>query len=132
MSKTNDTKGKIVDAYAEWDDPHAFRVFLVREGEDGQPDLDNAKPMEAVHDFGDECESIEGRLYRAAFVKCAKDFVGVTALRGPIGWPKEGPAKRVAKAVKAELARIEKGEPCPTKGAVQLATMLVPKRKGGR
>ena len=27
--------GKIVQAFAEWDDPDAFRVFLVREDENG-------------------------------------------------------------------------------------------------
>lgn len=125
-----ESKGKIVDAYAEWDDPDAFRVFLVREDEHGNADLDNAKPMEAVHDFGDECATVEGRLYRAAFVRCARDFAGRPVDR-VLGWSKEAPAKRVAKAVKSELARIENGEPGPSAQAVRLAIMLLP-RKGGK
>lgn len=124
----SDSKGKIVDAYAEWDDPHAFRVFLVREDQDGHPDLDNAKPMESKIETGDVCATVEGRLYRAAMIRCTKDFVGVRDK--VLGWPKKAPAERVAKAVSRELDRIAKGEPCPTAAALQLVLMLLP--RGGR
>ncbi len=118
-------KGKIVDVYHEWDDPHAFRVFLVREGgpEEGEP-------MEAVY-LGD---SIECRLFRAAFVKCYRDLGKQDAIDRVLGFEKEAAAKRVAAAVKAELKRIEKGEPAMTQQdvawAVQIAKAMTSKRRG--
>jgi hypothetical protein len=122
------TDSKIVEAFAEWDDPDAFRVFLVREvdGEDGI-ERDDGTPMEAVY-TGD---SVEQRLFFAAMGACPKDFVGRDAGR-EIGWPKEAPAKRVAKAVNAELKRIEKGDPPPDPHAVSMGLQIAKIMKGGR
>jgi hypothetical protein len=114
----------IVDVYHEWDDPHAFRVYLVREGgpEEGEP-------MEAVY-AGD---SVECRLFRAAFVKCHKDLGPQDACDRVLGFEKEAAAKRVAAAVKKELKAIEKGAPAMSDEqfslAVQIAKMLAPKRR---
>lgn len=113
----------VTDAYAEWDDPNAFRVYLVR-------DDDTAKPMKAHYrDDG----TVEARLYRAAFLKCPKDFINTEISVGAVGWPTAASAKRVAKAVNAELKRIAKGEPGPTDAdisfAAQIARIMKPKKK---
>lgn len=117
---------KIVEAFAEWDDPHAFRVFLAREDADGFPDMDSATPMESVLDT--ETETVEGRLYRAVILACARDIAHQQYER-VLGWPTEAPAKRAAKAVNAELARIAKGEPGPSTVAIQFALAAVSKRR---
>ncbi len=116
---------KIVDVYADWDDPHAFRVFLAYETS-GEGDIEY-RPMRAEHFDG-----IEARLYRAAFRDCAKDVANQPVQQGPLGWATEAPAQRVAKAVKKELDRIEKAQPGPSDAAIQMALMLVPKRKAKR
>ncbi len=112
---------KVVDVYADWDDPYAFRVFLAYETGDGDIDY---RPMRAEH-FGD---SVAVRLYRAVMRDCARDLAKRTVSNEPLGWPTEAPAKRVAKAVKEELARIEKGEPGPSDMAIQMALAMLPKR----
>jgi hypothetical protein len=123
-------KGKIIDAFAEWDDPHAFRVFLVREEPDDESELEDPQPMEAVFGLDSWDDPIEARLYKAAFVACWKDLAGRPAVDRVLGFEKEAAAKRVAKAVKAELKRIEKGEPGPTDEAVSLTAQML--RKKGR
>lgn len=129
----SETNGKIVDAYVEWDDPRAFRVYLIREvtrndGDGPCLDLDDGTPMESVM-TGD---GVEARLYRAAFLHATKDVARLDACDRVLGWATEAPAKRVAKAVKVELARIEKGEPAPSIEAIQIAIASLPKRKPAR
>ena len=109
---------KIVDAFAEWDDPDAFRVYLVREGEEGNLDL--AKPMEAVIVDGG---AVECRLYKAVFCANPKDFRRQDHER-LLGFNREAPAKRAAKAVKRELAKTAKGEPGPDSFTMQIAVLL--------
>lgn len=109
--------GKITDVYVEWDDPHAFRVFLVRDG-----DMDHAEPMSGAGHV--ERGSVEERLFRAAFVKTPKDFMDQPACEKSLGWPKKGPADRVLKAVRAELVRIDRGEPAVDDGTVSMAAQI--------
>ncbi len=117
MSETS----KIVDAIAEWDDAGAaFRVYLVREDADGEPDIDNAEPMEAVLFDGGE---VECRLFKAVFCANPKDFRGHVHSRD-LGFDKKTKAERAARAVKKELARIAKGEPGPDMFAMQIAVAL--------
>jgi hypothetical protein len=59
----------IIDAYAEWDDPHAFRVYLVEEYDE----FEN-KPLKASYTENDT----HGRLFRACFLANPKDFAGQT------------------------------------------------------
>lgn len=121
-------KRKIVDAFAEWDDPHAFRVYLLRDGDD----IDAALPMEAVHEVLG-ADALLARLYKAAFVANAKDFAGRDAIDRVLGWPTKAPAERCVKAVKRELRRLEEGKPGPSNEAIQIALMLLPKKyRGGR
>jgi hypothetical protein len=134
---SSDSNGKIVDAYVEWDDRgNAFRIYLAREepelGEDDIYSEPEPEPMEAVHDdLG--TETVEGRLYKAAFCRCPKDVGYMLANDRVLGWPKEAPAKRVADAVKKELAKIEAGEPGPTDLAIQVAVIRAKgKAKRGR
>lgn len=113
----------VVDAYAEWDDPHAFRVFLMFSD-------DTTEPVEAeYHHFGEW--TLNQRLFAAMMRDNPKDFIGRPADR-EIGWGKEPPAKRAAKAVKKELARIAKGEPPPDMQRInmglQIAAMMRPKK----
>jgi hypothetical protein len=119
----SEPKGRIVDAFAEWDDPHAFRVFLIRE-KDGEQD--DGAPMEAVHGVDPLDDPIEARLYKAAFCAHPKDFRG--EYDRVLGFKTRTPAERAAKAVKKELKRIEKGEPGPDNLSMQLACMIA----GGR
>lgn len=123
-------KGKIVDAFAEWDDrDQTFRVYLVREepDRDDETSPEEPQPMEAAILDG----SVEARLHKAAFVRCWRDFTGDH--ERVLGFAKRTSAERVAKAVKAELKRIEKGDPGPTDHEVhmtaQLALMLRRKTK---
>lgn len=111
----------MLQAVAEWDDrAQLYRVFVERE------DADEFEPMTAVHDFdGDDKQTPEGRIYRAAFVKCPKDFRGLT-VGDPIGWPKKAPADRVARAVNAEIKRMHKGLPGPTSDVVRLVLAFTP------
>ncbi len=106
---------KIVDAYAEWDDPDAFRVFLMY-------DNDDTEPVEAEYwHFGEW--TLNQRLFYAMVRDNPKDFVGRPADR-EIGWLKEPPAKRAAKAVNKELARIAKGEPPPDLQTVNMGLQI--------
>ena len=105
---------QIIDAIAEWDDRgQTFRVYLTREGQD------ESQPMEARLTE----ETIESRLYRAAFMKCYKDFLDKPHER-VLGFEKEAAAKRVAKAVNAELKRVAKGEPGPTLHQVSMTAQI--------
>lgn len=129
MSETNGATQSVpyTDAFAEWDDAaHLFRVYLVPvvpEDDDDFDPIEQAKPMEPEY-IG---ASFETRLHRATFIACPKD-IGALKVGDPLGWPKEAPAKRVAKAVKAEIARAVKGEPGPDDATVawaaQIAKML--------
>lgn len=116
---TND----IISAYHEWDDPHAFRVYLVREG---GPDA--GEPMEAVY-TGD---SVECRLFRAAFLKCYKDLAHQEVGEPVLGFQKEAAAKRVAKAVNAEIKRIKKGEPPMTDEQFAIGLQIAKLMNGGK
>lgn len=115
---------EVVSAYAEWDDPDAFRVFLMYSD-------DSVEAVEAEYHVGGEW-TLNQRLYYAMVRDNPKDFVGRPADRGEIGWDKEPPAKRAAKAVNAELKRIAKGEPPPDPQEVtlwlQAATMMMPRK----
>jgi hypothetical protein len=76
----SDAKGKIIDAYAEWDDPRAFRVYLVREGAD-----DDGAPMRAHYsDDG----TVEARLYRGGgrSARRPKQRAAMGSLRRLRGW----------------------------------------------
>lgn len=129
-----------VDAYAEWDDPHAFRVFLVLG--DQHPGLDpidcDDEDCLCCHESvampafgGTDDGTIESRLYRAAFVACPKDIAKLTVDRRALDFATKPPAERVARAVKKELAAIAAGKPGPTDFAIQVALLRVP-RKGRR
>lgn len=124
---------KYTDAIAEWDDrARLFRVYLMPElmpevAGDAEHDPE-PKPLEAVHFESDG--DTECRLYKAAFCACPRDIGRLSAGR-EIGWEKEAPAKRVAKAVKRELKRIDKGMPGPDATALQIAILLA-KPKGRR
>ena len=135
MPTTNEP-GPIVDAYAGWDDSgSAFRVYLVREDtEDGATfaNLDHARPMRAVHGVDPLDDAVEARLYKAAFLRCAKDIAHLSAGTRELGWDREPPAKRVAAAVKKELAAIAKGKPGPTDDAIRLVLALLPRKGAGR
>jgi hypothetical protein len=118
-------QAKITDAYAEWDDRAGkFRVYLEREdGSDPEP----LRPLMGVDPLDDKTEA---RLYRAAFVACPRDIGPLTTGRGEgLGWEKEAPAKRVANAVKKELAAMAKGKPGPSDMAIQIALVMVPKKR---
>lgn len=117
---------KIVEAYAEWDDPDAFRVFLRYESKDGL--REETVPLEAEYMPNG---TVEQRLYYAAVYANPGDFVGRPADR-EIGWEKEPPAKRAAKACNAELKRIAKGEAPPDPQAVSLGLQLAAVMKGKR
>lgn len=126
------SKGKIVDAYAEWDDrAERFRVYLVREVErtdDEQTftDRDDGEPMASVLIGGE----IECRLYRAIICAHPKDFGGAhERLVGFAGKSGRAKAERAAKAVKAELLKIERGEPGPSDMACQIAGILMPRKR---
>ncbi len=108
---------KITDVYVEWDDPRAFRVYLVRAGGE-----DDARPMRNVGHA--QRGSVEERLVRAAFVKNPKDFMSIPMHEQSLGWSKKGPAERAAKAVKTELVRIERGEPEVDDATVNMAAQL--------
>lgn len=119
-----------VEAYAMWDDPDCFRVYPRRE--DAPRDDDDVspeplpKPMEAVL-LG---ESVEVRLYRAAYLACSRDFTGAHAR--VLGFKTEAAAKRVARAVNAEIKRIAKGQPPPTTEALGLVAALAMAPRRGR
>ena len=107
---------KINSAHAEWDDPHGFRVFLVR-------DNDDHTPMCAAHDrLG---ESIEGRLYRAAVVACPLDFAHMSTGGKPLTWRDREACERVAQAVNEELDRMRKGLPGPSARRVTAAAIAM-------
>lgn len=108
-----------IDAFAEWDDPHAFRVYL-------STDIDE-DPIPMCAEYSGT--SVEARLYRAAFVACPKDLGSLTSAGGPLGWPKAAPAKRVAAAVRKELGRIKRGLPGVSNDAIKLAMLM---SKGSR
>lgn len=108
---------KIVDAVVAWDDPHAWRVYLVREGDEN---LDLAQPMDTVIADGG---AVECRLYKAVFCANPKDFRNQEHER-LLGFETEAPARRAAKVVKKELARIAKGEPEPDTFAIQVALLF--------
>jgi hypothetical protein len=117
----------IEDVYAEWDDPDAFRVFLMYSD-------NTTEPIKAEYHHADEW-TLNQRLFAAMIHDNPKDFVGQKA--GEIGWERRPPAVRAAKAVKKELARIAKGEPPPDMQKVslglQIATMMMPRKaKRGR
>jgi len=113
------TAGTIVDAHHEWDDRDGkFRVYLVRADGEGGDDFDSAKPMQSEI-LG---ESIEARLYRAAFCAHPKDFRGEH--ERVLGFDKEPPAKRAAAAVKKELKAVAAGKDGPSNFAIQIACVL--------
>lgn len=116
------------DAYHEWDDRNdVFRVYLVPV--DGGEDQPEHKAMAAVHfpsDGDTEC-----RLYKAAFLRCAKDIARLPAQGGPLGFEKEAAAKRVASAVQKELAAIRVGKPGPSDDAIRIVLAMLPRRKVG-
>ena len=110
---------KVVDVCVEWDDPKAYRVFLLREGDD----WDNASPLEAAYGSDSLDDPLMVRLYQAAYCDNPKDFAG-RDVRHDLGWEKDAPAKRAAKAVKKELKRIEAGEPGPTREQIAWAAQI--------
>ena len=111
--------GTIIHAYPEWDDRDGkFRVYLVRADGEGGDDFDSAKPMQSEI-LG---ESIEARLYRAAFCAHPKDFRGEH--ERVLGFDKEPPAKRAAAAVKKELKAVAAGKDGPSNFAIQIACVL--------
>lgn len=116
------------DAYHEWDGRNdVFRVYLVH-NQNVDPWSED-KPMAAVHfpsDGDTEC-----RLYKAAFLRCAKDIARLPAQCGPLGFAKEAAAKRVASAVKKELAAIRAGKPGPSDDAIRIVLAMLPRRKVG-
>lgn len=114
------------DAYPEWDDRNdVFRVYLVPV--DAGEDQPEHKAMTAVH-FPSDGET-EYRLYKAAFLRCAKDIARLPA-RGPeLGFAKEAAAKRVASAVKKELAAIRAGKPGPSDDAIRIVLAMLPRRE---
>ena len=123
---------KIVEAFAEWDDPDAFRVFLRYEGEENEDgDIrEETVPLEADYSASGEM-AIEQRLYWATMYANPKDFVGRVVDRD-LGWERKPPAERAAKACNAELERIAKGEPQPDRSKtamdVQIATLMMPRK----
>lgn len=120
---------KILEAVASgaWAEGGLCRVCLIREDENGEPeDLDSAEPMKAELD---SLYPIETRLYQAAVCAHPKDFGSGDAQDSEIRFAKEAAAKRCAKAVNAELKRIEKGEPGPSNVALQFAAMMMRKPK---
>ncbi len=104
---------KVVGAYAEWDDPTCFRVYLVRD-DDSDPE-----PLRSgLFGAGEHV-----RLYRAAIAANARDFTQ-DARERLVGFEKEAQAKRAAVAVKRELKRIEKGEPPIDDHALYMAAQI--------
>jgi len=112
-SKIKEDASKINGVFAEWDDPKAFRVYLI--SEDGE-----SEPLRAA--FMDE--SLHCRLFQACFLANPKDFAGQSVEDRLVGWSKEAPAKRAVKAVQKELKKIAKGEPGPTREQVSFAAQL--------
>lgn len=116
-----------VDACAEWDDPEAFRVYLLQDG-DAEP-----VALKKIHSG----TTTMARLYRAAFAANARDFVGIPAQGRDLGWSKEAPAKRAAKACRAEWtgsqeptidlvrALAERGEVALVNGGLELTDRRV-------
>lgn len=123
---------KYIDAFADWDakcsDFNGFRVFLVPE--QNPPEDEEADWEEMPGEFlrAEHGESLMARLYLAAFVANPKDFRGHTVDQREVGFDKSPKAKRAAKAVKEELARIAKGEPGPSDVAVQFAAAIARSR----
>lgn len=112
-----------VNAYAEWDDPDAFRVFLMYSD-------DTSEPVEAEYHTQGEW-TLNQRLYYAMVLANPRDFVGKPTSR-EIGWPTKPPAERAAKAANKELKRIAKGEPPPdpiaTADGLRFATIAMPRK----
>ena len=112
----------ITNAYAEWDDDgQKFRVYLEREYTDpdeydgDEEDPNEARPLKSEI----TADSIDARLYKAAFCAHPKDFGGDHERL--VGFDKKAAAERCAKAVVKELKRIEHGEPGPDAWAIQVA-----------
>ncbi len=112
---------RYTDAIVEWDDPEAFRVYLIPE--DGEP-----VALEKVH-MG---ATTMARLYRATFAANARDFVDMPAQGRDLGWPKEAPAKRAAKACRAELKRIAEGLPGVDDATLGMAAQIGRILAGGK
>ncbi len=114
---------EVVNACAEWDDPHAFRVFLMYSD-------DTSEVVEAEYHHSGEW-TLNQRLFYAMQYDNPKDFVGREVDRD-LGWDKEPPAKRAAKAANKELKRIAKGEPPPDKQktalGLQIMAMMMPRK----
>lgn len=106
-------KGDIVEAYGEWDDrAQTFRVYLAREGEDGNPDMDAAAPMRHFSRcVGSRPDPVEARLVWAAMIHCPKDLEGSDVHGEAIGFAREAQARRVASRVAKEIKAIRKDKP---------------------
>ena len=115
---------RYIDAQAQWDDrDQVFRVFLTPESTCKDPDPETV-PLQQVYAPGYGASELMCRLYRAAFVRCPKDIGRLAAQDAVLGFSEAAAAKRVAKAVKKELAAIDTGQPAPSDDAVRLAIAL--------
>lgn len=106
-------KGDICEAYGEWDDrAQAFRVYLARGDENGNPDLDAAAPMRQFSRcVGSRPDPAEARLVWAAMIHCPKDLEGSDVHGEAIGFAREAQARRVASRVAKEIKAIRQGKP---------------------
>ena len=107
-------KNDILRAYAEWHDREGcFAVFLAREGEDGDEDIDHSTPLRQFgHCIGvTGADPVEARLAWAASIHCPKDLAGTAAQDAFLRFAKEPQAKRVAARANKELADLRKGKP---------------------
>ena len=121
---------KITNAYAGWDDRDGkFRIYLEgdyvdpEEYEGDEEDPNEARPLKSEI----TADSIDARLYKAAFCAHPKDFGGEHERL--VGFDKKAAAERCVKAVAKELKRIEKGEPGPDVFAMQIALMFAKSKK---
>lgn len=119
------SEGKIISAFAEWDDRRGVMRVYLDDGTDNPPMLQREVHGNVTH----------ARLYRAAFIANPKDFsraAGLNSTTEPaIGWePRDdddtrGRAERAADAVNAELVRMRARKPGPTDAQVNAAAQLV-------
>ena len=109
-----------VNAVHEWKDPDGFGILLDRS--DGE-ESDWMQTGPSVDDG-----TVDSRLYRAAFFRCAKDIASTHIEAGPLLFAKEGAAKRVAAAVNKELAAIAKGKPGPTDADIRFRVQTLPRK----
>lgn len=124
-------KGEIQHAHAEWNDSEgAFCVYLAREGDDGEADVDNAKPLRPLMRAADRVggDPVEARIVWDALIFCPRDFADQLARYNVLVFAREAQAKRVAARANKTLAELRNGV-APLEGpAAQMAYMM----KGGK